>query len=151
SLTADTTGTYPPRPPHVRGVRGRARIPRNRAQGDAPQRPSGVPAGLFPATHAPGVSGRDRAPADGGGVAAERGAIPLPRRIDAPDHLHRQARRCCGLLQPPLDRVHWPVLRVDRGPELDAIRPPRRPGEEPPSLAALHRYWRIVPARAPLP
>ena len=111
SLTADTTGRYPPRPPHVRGVRGRARIPRDRAQGDAPQRPSGVPAGRRPATHPPGVSGRDRVPEGGGGVAAERGAIPHPDRIDAPDHLHRQAQRRRGLLQPALGRVHRPVLR----------------------------------------
>ena len=110
----------------------------------------GVPAGRRLATHPPGVSGRDRAPA-GGAVAAELGAIPHPDRNDAPDHLHRQARRRRGLLQPALDRVHRPVLPVDRELELDAIRPPRRPGGEPPSLAALHRYWRTVPARAPLP
>ena len=82
------------------------------------------------ATHPPGVSGRDRAPA-GGAVAAELGAIPHPDRNDAPDHLHRQAQRRRGLLQPALDRVHWPVQPVDRELELDAIRPPRRPGGEP--------------------
>ena len=80
------------------------------------------------------------------------GAIPLPGRVDAAGHLHRPARRRRGSFQPALEPSS-PACppRLGRGPELGAVRPPRRPGGDRPPVASLHRHRRTVPDRTPLP